>query len=137
MGVQRRGGEEVPSVFLMHVMCEAAEPLCDTAYPSPSMPVYDKPLFLHPLLCLLLYSLFFSLSSPVLLCSALLCSCSHVWLSFKFHLNTNVLKQSKAFEGSTVTNGQPNGKFTFTAKITPPVRCLYTTVLTLRVVMRL
>lgn len=46
---------------------------------------------------------------------------SHVWLSFKFHLNTNVLKQSKAFKGFTVTNGQPNGKFTFTAKITPPM----------------
>jgi tRNA (Thr-GGU) A37 N-methylase len=46
---------------------------------------------------------------------------SHVWLSFKFHLNTNVLKQSKAFQGSTVTNGQPNGTFTFTAKITPPM----------------
>ena len=47
--------------------------------------------------------------------------CSHVWLSFKFHLNTNVLKQSKAFQGATVTNGQQNGTFTFTAKITPPM----------------
>lgn len=46
---------------------------------------------------------------------------SHVWLSFKFHLNSNVLKQAKAFQGSTVTNGQQNGKFTFTAKITPPM----------------
>lgn len=42
---------------------------------------------------------------------------SHVWLSFKFHLNTNTLDEAKAFQGVEGTNQ----KFTFTAKITPPV----------------
>eukprot|EP00606_Chrysophyceae_sp_TOSAG23-5_P001063 GSChrysophyteH2.ASY1.ANO1.916.1 assembled CDS len=37
---------------------------------------------------------------------------SHVWLTFKFHLNTNSLKEAKAFDGR---------KYTFTAKITPPM----------------
>ena len=43
---------------------------------------------------------------------------SHVWLSFKFHLNTNTLDEAKAFQGVEGSNQ----KFTFTAKITPPVR---------------
>lgn len=42
---------------------------------------------------------------------------SHVWLSFKFHLNTNTLDEAKAFQGVEGTNQ----KFTFTAKITPPM----------------
>lgn len=36
---------------------------------------------------------------------------SHVWISFKFHLNTNTLKESKAFSSRT----------TFTAKISLPM----------------
>ena len=43
---------------------------------------------------------------------------SHVWLSFKFHLNTNTLDEAKAFQGVAGSNQ----KFTFTAKITPPVK---------------
>jgi tRNA (Thr-GGU) A37 N-methylase len=43
---------------------------------------------------------------------------SHVWITFKFHLNTNVLKEAKAFKG--VQNN--SAKFTFKGKITPPVR---------------
>jgi tRNA (adenine37-N6)-methyltransferase len=42
---------------------------------------------------------------------------SHVWLSFKFHLNTNTLKEAKAFAGVA----GDKRKFTFTAKITPPM----------------
>ena len=42
---------------------------------------------------------------------------SHVWITFKFHLNTNVLKEAKAFNG--VQNDSK--RFTFSAKITPPV----------------
>ena len=42
---------------------------------------------------------------------------SHVWLTFKFHLNTNTLDEAKAFQGVAGSNQ----KFTFTAKITPPV----------------
>eukprot|EP00603_Paraphysomonas_imperforata_P007083 CAMPEP_0114425518 /NCGR_PEP_ID=MMETSP0103-20121206/7278_1 /TAXON_ID=37642 ORGANISM="Paraphysomonas imperforata, Strain PA2" /NCGR_SAMPLE_ID=MMETSP0103 /ASSEMBLY_ACC=CAM_ASM_000201 /LENGTH=358 /DNA_ID=CAMNT_0001594359 /DNA_START=6 /DNA_END=1082 /DNA_ORIENTATION=+ len=42
---------------------------------------------------------------------------SHVWLSFKFHLNTNTLDEAKAFQGVEGSNQ----KFTFTAKITPPM----------------
>ena len=45
---------------------------------------------------------------------------SHVWLTFKFHLNTNTLKNAKAFDG-VVTTEKPNQNFTFTAKITPPM----------------
>jgi hypothetical protein len=45
---------------------------------------------------------------------------SHVWLSFKFHLNTNTLDEAKAFQGVEGSNQ----KFTFTAKITPPVRAV-------------
>eukprot|EP01041_Mallomonas_annulata_P013009 gene13009-27451_t len=37
---------------------------------------------------------------------------SHVWLTFKFHLNTNMLKEAKAFTGP---------KYTFSAKVTPPM----------------
>lgn len=62
---------------------------------------------------------------------------SHVWITFKFHLNTNTLKEAKAFasgssgkkssSSSTSADGKPEGgshqqRFTFTAKITPPVR---------------
>ena len=53
---------------------------------------------------------------------------SHVWLTFKFHLNTNSLKEAKAFDGvvsdiSSRPANDPNGKrkYTFTAKITPPM----------------
>lgn len=58
---------------------------------------------------------------------------SHVWLTFKFHLNTNSLKEAKAFNGvvSDIEDdekgrkgkGGKQGKktFTFTAKITPPM----------------
>jgi tRNA (Thr-GGU) A37 N-methylase len=52
---------------------------------------------------------------------------SHVWLSFKFHLNTNSLKEARAFEGVVCdlndSTGSKKGKrkFTFTAKITPPM----------------
>jgi tRNA (Thr-GGU) A37 N-methylase len=42
---------------------------------------------------------------------------SHVWITFKFHLNTNTLKEAKAFNG-TVSDSR---KYTFTAKITPPM----------------
>jgi hypothetical protein len=43
---------------------------------------------------------------------------SHVWLTFQFHMNTNVLKEAKAFSGVQ----DSNKRYTFTAKITPPVR---------------
>ena len=51
---------------------------------------------------------------------------SHVWLIFKFHLNTNTVKEAKAFEDingdkSKLPRGEQNRKFTFTAKITPPM----------------
>ena len=36
---------------------------------------------------------------------------SHVWIAFKFHLNTNTLKESKAF----------TSRSTFNAKITLPM----------------
>ena len=39
---------------------------------------------------------------------------SHVWLTFKFHLNTNTLKNAKAFDG--VVSNDTN-KYTFTAKV--------------------
>lgn len=42
---------------------------------------------------------------------------SHVWLSFKFHLNTNSLKEAKAFQGAI----ESKTTYTFTAKITPPM----------------
>jgi len=42
---------------------------------------------------------------------------SHVWLTFKFHLNTNTLKEAKAFSGTR----EDSRKYTFTAKITPPM----------------
>jgi tRNA (Thr-GGU) A37 N-methylase len=42
---------------------------------------------------------------------------SHVWLTFQFHMNTNVLKEAKAFSGVQ----ENNKRYTFTAKITPPV----------------
>jgi tRNA (Thr-GGU) A37 N-methylase len=42
---------------------------------------------------------------------------SHVWLTFAFHLNTNRLKEAKAFSGA---KGDKK-KYTFTAKITPPM----------------
>jgi len=46
---------------------------------------------------------------------------SHLWLSFKFHLNTNTLKEAKAFNG-VVQDGQASKrKFTFTGKVTPPM----------------
>jgi tRNA (adenine37-N6)-methyltransferase len=49
---------------------------------------------------------------------------SHVWLSFKFHLNTNLLKEAKAFQGvvdDISGDSRGNRKYTFTAKITPPM----------------
>ena len=55
---------------------------------------------------------------------------SHVWLTFQFHLNTNTLKEAKAFKGvlgndevDSKGQGPPKGKraYTFTAKITPPM----------------
>ena len=42
---------------------------------------------------------------------------THLWLTFKFHLNTNCLKEAKAFYGTP----QNNRKFTFKAKIFPPM----------------
>lgn len=36
---------------------------------------------------------------------------SHVWITFKFHLNSNILKESKAFQSRS----------TFTGKIAPPM----------------
>jgi tRNA (adenine37-N6)-methyltransferase len=42
---------------------------------------------------------------------------SHVWLFFKFHMNTNTLKEAKAFSGIK----ENNRKYTFTAKVTPPM----------------
>lgn len=50
---------------------------------------------------------------------------SHVWLIFKFHKNTNTVKEAKAFEDVVSNENLPwnkrNQKFTFTAKITPPM----------------
>lgn len=50
---------------------------------------------------------------------------SHVWLIFKFSKNTNTVKEAKAFEGVVSNEDLPwnkrNQKFTFTAKITPPM----------------
>lgn len=52
---------------------------------------------------------------------------SHVWLTFKFHLNTNTLKEAKAFQGVTTdfnssqAKAQGNQRFTFTGKVTPPM----------------
>ena len=49
---------------------------------------------------------------------------SHVWLTFKFHLNTNTLKEAKAFSGVTTELNPQNGnnqRFTFTGKVTPPM----------------
>ena len=50
---------------------------------------------------------------------------SHVWLIFKFHKNTNTVKEAKAFEDVVSNEDLPwnkrNQKFTFTAKITPPM----------------
>jgi tRNA-Thr(GGU) m(6)t(6)A37 methyltransferase TsaA len=43
---------------------------------------------------------------------------SHVWITFKFHLNTNRLKEAKAFNNNANDN---NKKYTFKAKITPPM----------------
>lgn len=40
---------------------------------------------------------------------------THIWLTFKFHLNTNSLKEAKAFVP------QENKNFTFKAKIFPPM----------------
>ena len=40
---------------------------------------------------------------------------SHVWLTFKFHLNTNTLKEARAF-GGVVESSQ---RYTFTAKVLP------------------
>ena len=42
---------------------------------------------------------------------------THLWLTFKFHLNTNSLKEARAFYGTP----QSNRKFTFKAKIFPPM----------------
>lgn len=50
---------------------------------------------------------------------------SHIWLIFQFSKNTNTVKEAKAFEGVVSNEGLPwnkrNQKFTFTAKITPPM----------------
>jgi tRNA (Thr-GGU) A37 N-methylase len=52
---------------------------------------------------------------------------SHVWLTFQFHLNTNTLKEARAFkgvvDGGLVDSKNNNNKraYTFTAKITPPM----------------
>ena len=45
---------------------------------------------------------------------------SHVWLTFKFHLNTNTLKEAKAFNG-VVGEGNSKRNYTFKAKIVPPM----------------
>ena len=45
---------------------------------------------------------------------------SHVWLTFKFHLNTNTLKEAKAFVG-VVGDGNSKRNYTFKAKIVPPM----------------
>jgi hypothetical protein len=42
---------------------------------------------------------------------------THVWLTFKFHLNTNCLKEAKSFCGTS----EDNKKYTFKAKIFPPM----------------
>jgi tRNA-Thr(GGU) m(6)t(6)A37 methyltransferase TsaA len=42
---------------------------------------------------------------------------SHLWIIFKFHLNTNTLKEAKAFKGSV----KDSQKYTFKAKIVPPM----------------
>jgi len=54
---------------------------------------------------------------------------SHVWLTFQFHLNTNTLKEAKAFKGVINKDNETDEKnrkhskraYTFTAKITPPM----------------
>ena len=53
---------------------------------------------------------------------------SHVWLIFKFHKNTNTMKEARAFEDMTSDEDKSklplqiaNRKYTFTAKITPPM----------------
>ena len=42
---------------------------------------------------------------------------SHVWITFKFHLNTNTLKEAKAFSGTS----SDSKRYTFKAKIVPPM----------------
>ena len=42
---------------------------------------------------------------------------SHVWITFKFHLNTNILKEAKAFKGGS----KSSQNYTFKAKIVPPM----------------
>ena len=42
---------------------------------------------------------------------------SHVWITFKFHLNTNTLKEAKAFSGAS----SDTKRYTFKAKIVPPM----------------
>jgi len=49
---------------------------------------------------------------------------SHVWLSFQFHLNTNTLKEAKAFKGVVEDSSldvRGRRAYTFSAKITPPM----------------
>lgn len=47
---------------------------------------------------------------------------SHVWITFRFHLNTNTLKGAKAFMKQSMRDGDKNNnRFTFQAKITPPM----------------
>jgi len=49
---------------------------------------------------------------------------SHVWLTFHFHMNTNTLKEAKAFKGVVQvdpTSRHTKQAYTFTAKITPPM----------------
>lgn len=57
---------------------------------------------------------------------------SHVWLFFKFHHNTNTLKEARAYKGGQVDDNQrkeldeedakwAKRTYTFTAKITPPM----------------
>lgn len=41
---------------------------------------------------------------------------SHVWITFQFHLNSNICKEVKAFH-----NQKSSTRFTFKAKITPPM----------------
>jgi tRNA (adenine37-N6)-methyltransferase len=57
---------------------------------------------------------------------------SHVWLTFQFHMNTNVLKEAKAFNGVQTSNR----KFTFTAKITPPVSTWRLNILHMHLIIR-
>lgn len=46
---------------------------------------------------------------------------SHVWITFKFHLNTNTLKEAKAFNNVVTSQDKYRRKYTFTGKITPPM----------------